>query len=322
MEKDKQQTVPNVLKRLSLLLGTELKNRRLEIPEKFGKGYCTGFVFNQHIRMLISNYELKEDIIIKNPDLQTSKRMIFFKFQNIFPKTEIVSTKKHLLEMPSVLIATSSINTDDVISIHTNTAVINIEVDAAYLNGLFNLSEKSPILQSLLLNTQPLLFEQIMYPSLKRIVDDIIAGPIDETFELFFLRVKAEELICRLLMELEKRDEKQLYTLNSRDIQSLYKVKEQILEHLETPPQLNELAVSANMSASKLKRLFRQIFGYSIFSYYQDFRMKEAARLLKDEKLSVSDVGYQLGFTNLSHFSRVFNEHIGMKPKQYSRYQN
>jgi AraC-like DNA-binding protein len=47
--------------------------------------------------------------------------------------------------------------------------------------------------------------------------------------------------------------------------------------------------------------------------------MKEAARLLKEEKLSVSDVGYELGFTNLSHFSRVFNEHIGMKPKQYSR---
>jgi AraC-like DNA-binding protein len=30
-------------------------------------------------------------------------------------------------------------------------------------------------------------------------------------------------------------------------------------------------------------------------------------------------VGYQLGFTNLSHFSRVFTEHTGIKPKQYSR---
>ena len=319
MEKDKQQTVPNVLKRLALLLGTELKNKRLEIPEKFGKGYCTGFVFNEHIRMLISNYELNEDIIIKNPDLQTSKRMIFFKFQNIFPKSEIVSTKKHLMEMPSVLVATSSMNTDDVISIHTNTEVINIEVDANYLNGLFNFSEKSPVLQSLLQNTQPLLFEQLIYPSLQRIVDEIIAEPVDETFELFFLRVKAEELICRLLMELEKRDEKHLYPLNSRDILSLYKIKEQMLEHPETPPVIKKLAESANMSPTKLKRLFRQIFGNSIFSYYQEFRMKEAARLLKEEKLSVSDVGYVLGFTNLSHFSRVFNEHVGMKPKQYSR---
>jgi AraC-like DNA-binding protein len=320
MERDKLQTVPNVLRNLAQLLGTDVKNRRLEIPEKFGKGYCTGFVFNEHIRMLISNYELNEDLVIRNQDINASGRMIFFKFQNIFPKTEIVSTEKYLMEMPSVLVATSSVNTDDVISIHTNTAVINIEVDANYLNGLFDLSEKSPVLQSLLQNTQPLLFEQMIYPSLQRIVNEIVTEPVDETFQLFFLRVKAEELICRLLMELEKRDEKHLSALNIHDIQNIYKVKEQMLEHLETPPVINELAVYASMSPSKLKRLFKQIFGNSIFSYYQEFRMKEAARLLKEEKLSVSDVGYQLGFTNLSHFSRVFKEHIGMKPKQYSRF--
>jgi AraC-like DNA-binding protein len=319
MEKYRQQSIPNVLKRLAHLMGTEIKNRRLEIPEKFGKGYCTGFVFNEHIQMLISNYQLNEDLVVENPDINAAKRMIFFKFQNIFPKTEIASTEKHLMEMPSVLVATSSVNTDDFISIHTNTAVINIEVDANYLNGLFDLSGKSPVLQSLLQNTQPLLFEQMIYPSLQKIVDEIVTEPVDPAFELFFQRIKAEELICRLLMELEKRDEKHLYALNIHDIQAIYKVKEQMLEHLETPPVINELAVCANMSSSKLKRLFKQIFGNSIFSYYQEFRMKEAARLLKEEKLFVSDVGYHLGFTNLSHFSRVFEEHIGMKPKQYSR---
>ena len=91
-----------------------------------------------------------------------------------------------------------------------------------------------------------------------------------------------------------------------------------MLEQLGIPPTIRELAISANMSPTKLKRLYKQIFGNSIFSYYQEFRMKEAARLLKDEKLSVSEVGYQLGFTNLSHFSRVFNEYAGMKPKRYS----
>ena len=192
-------------------------------------------------------------------------------------------------------------------------------MDVNYLNELFDLSEKTPVLQSLLQNTQPLLFEQIIYPSLQKIVDEIVSETVDETFELFFLRIKSEELICRLLMELEKRDEQRLYPLNTHDIQAIYKIKEQMLEHLETPPIIKNLATSANMSPSKLKRLFKQIFGDSIFSYYQAFRMKEAARLLKEKKLSVSDVGYMLGFTNLSHFARVFNEHIGMKPKQYSR---
>jgi AraC-like DNA-binding protein len=311
------QTVPNVLKKLAHVLGVEIKNRRLEIPPEFGTGYCTGFIFNEHIRMLISNYELNEDIIVENSDINVAKRMIFFKFQNIFPKAE-TSAGKHLMDMPSVLIATSRINTDDVISIHTNTATINIEVDANYLNGLFYSSDKSPVLQSLLQNTQPFLFEQLIYPSLQKIVDEMMSESIGETFELFFLRIKAEELICRLLMELEKRDEKHLYALNIQDIESIYKVKEQILEHLQTPPVIGALAVSAGMSPTKLKRLFRQVFGNSIFNYYQEFRMKEAAFLLKEKKLSVSDVGYRLGFTNLSHFSRIFKEHIGMKPKQYA----
>ena len=146
-----------------------------------------------------------------------------------------------------------------------NNEVINIEVDANYLNGLFDLPEKSTVLQSLLQNEQPLLFEQIIYPSLQKIVDEILIESIDETFELFFMRIKAEELICRLLMELEKRGEKHLYSLNSHDLQTIYKVKSQMLEHPETPPVIKELAVCANMSPSKLKRLFKQIFGNSIF---------------------------------------------------------
>ena len=319
MENNYHHTEPNVLKKFALLLGTEVKNSRLEIPEQFGKGYCAGYVFNEHIRMLILHYELNKEFSVKNPDIQFTGRMILFKFQHIFTDTEPVSTGKQTKAIPSVLIATSTMNTEVIIPIDTTTSSINIEVDAAYLNGLVDLSGKSPVLQSLIRNTHPLLFEQILYPSLQKIVDEIVTQTVDETFELFFLRIKAEELVCRLLMELEKRDEKQLYALNSQDIQTIYRVKEQMLEHPETPPVIQELAESANMSPSKLKRLFKQIFGNSIFNYYQEYRMKEAARLLKEEKLSVSEVGYQLGFTNLSHFTRVFHEHTGMNPKQYSR---
>ena len=269
--------------------------------------------------MIISNYELKEDLLIQNPDFPDYGRMIFFKFQHIFPKSEGVTTEKPVVQTPSVLIATSRLSTDEVISIHTNTATILIEIDANYLKELFDPSEKSPVLQSLLQNTQPLLFEQLIYPSLQKIVNEIITEPVSKTFELFFLRTKAEELVCRLLMELEKRDEQHLYALNSRDVQTLYQVKEQILQHVDKPPVISELALFATMSPTKLKRLFKQVFGNSIFSYYQAFRMQEAARLLREEKLAVSEVGYRLGFTNLSHFSKVFNEQIGMNPKQYSR---
>ncbi|MCT4057905.1 helix-turn-helix transcriptional regulator [Elizabethkingia anophelis] len=303
-------TVPKIIKLFANLLGTEIENRKLEIPDRFGKGYCRGFVFNEHIRMIISNYELYEDMTIENPDIDTAGKMIFFKFQNIFSKSGI----------PFVMIGTSRLNTDDLISIHSNTATINIEIDAHYLNSLFYSYEKSPILKGLLQNAQPYLFEQVLYSSLQEIVNDIISENTEEVFELFFLRVKAEELICRLLMDLGKRDEKQIYALNFHDIEAIYRIKALIIEDLGVPPVISELSVIAGMSPTKLKRLFSQIFGNSIFSYYQDLRMKEAAALLKEKKYLVSEVGYKLGFTNLGHFSRIFKQHIGMSPKKYAMY--
>lgn len=300
----------DILHLLAQQFGTVVKSRKLVIPPQFGKGYVTRYIFNEQIRMMIMNYELKENLVIGNPEVNTSRKMILFKFQHIFDQSE---------KQPAVLITTTSMNVDPVIPIHTNTSTINIEVDSNYLKSLFDQSEKSPVLQSLLENTQPLFFEQIIYPSLQEIVNEIVSESVQEAFKIFFLRIKAEELVCRLLMELEKREKMHLHALNSRDLETIYRIKEEMLDHLDTPPLINNLALAANMSPTKLKSLFKQIFGKSIFSYYQEFRMKKAALLLKEGSLSVSDVGYQMGFTNLSHFSRVFQEHIGMKPKQYSR---
>ena len=311
---------PQVLNRFASLLGTQVKDGRVEIPQKFGSGYCSGFILNKYIRLFVFNYELDNELVIEDPDINALSRTILFKFQNIFPVKATKSAHlSHSRLVPTVLIATRKINADLTIPIHSNKAIINIEIDSDYLNGLFDLVDKKTVLHSLLQNTKPLLFEQIIYPDLEKIVEEIVFECAGEIFKHFFLRVKAEELVCRLLMELEKRDEKQLHHLKDRDIESIYKIKTLILLDLQTVPVIKELAVYAGMSPTKLKRLFRQIFGDSIFSYYQKFRMKEAAFLMKEGKLSVSEVGYKLGFSNLGHFSRVFKEHNSMKPKEYSK---
>jgi len=308
------QTIPKVLLKFAESLGVESTNNRLDIPTAFGNGYCAGYVFNEHVRLLISDYELKEDLVVEQPKELASGELLFFKFQNVFP-----NAKSKLPQLPSVLIATRRIATGEAFAIHSNIETINIEVDVSYLDKLIPTENRSPVLQSLLHNTVPLFFEQVIYPALLKVVEEIVNPVEDNIFRLFFLKVKAEELICRLLIEIDKREEKQLYPLNDRDINAIYKIKDQIIANVQTPPVIADLATQAAMSPSKLKRLFRQVFGNSIFNYYQQFRMKEAARLLKSENLSVAAVGYQLGFSNLSHFSKLFESHIGMKPKQYSR---
>jgi len=310
--------VPKVLIQLAEAMNIEVVDWHLAIPPAYGEGYCKGYVFNEHIRMLVLDYRLNEELVLTNPDKDTVGRTILFKFRNMLP-VDGNAMSKTTSELPSVLIATSRIDSDQLIPVHSNRASINIEVDASYLQSLFRFSEPSPILQSLIDNTQPLLFDQLLHASIQKVVHEMFVSAIGEPFTLFYLRVKAEELICRLLVELEKRDEEHIYDLNSKDIDSLYQAKEILLADLSDAPSIDSLALTAGMSASKLKRLFKQVFGKSIFSYYQDFRMQEAARLLRNEKLAVSEVGYRLGFTNLSHFTRVFKEHIGVNPKRYTK---
>jgi AraC-like DNA-binding protein len=90
------------------------------------------------------------------------------------------------------------------------------------------------------------------------------------------------------------------------------------LNDLSQQPSLPELAKLGGMSETKMKDLFRQVFGDSIYHYYQTARMEEAAYLLRYKNYSVTEAGYQLGFTNLSHFSRLFDRHHQQKPKKYS----
>lgn len=300
------------------LLGTKVEKNKVIIPEKYGKGYTAAFVFSHHIAMLINDHILYKKIAYSSPDHNLHQNMIFFKFQNIISEPEAGIPEGEIKKLPSVLISTKGLNADIIIPGNTHRAEINIIVDADYLRELIPLSEKTPVVQNLLQNNQQLLFEQIVSPSLQKVADEIITENMDDTFRSFFYRIKAEELICRLLSELGQREEKRIYPLNVKDIQMIYKVKEHMLEHPDTPQTIEELADFAGMSSSKLKRLFKQIFGNSIFNYYQSFRMKEAARLLREEKLSVSEVGYRLGFSNLSHFASMFEQHIGMKPKKYS----
>ncbi len=46
--------------------------------------------------------------------------------------------------------------------------------------------------------------------------------------------------------------------------------------------------------------------------------MERAAELLRTGHYTVASVGYQLGFSNLSHFTRLFEKVMGKKPKKYT----
>ncbi len=114
------------------------------------------------------------------------------------------------------------------------------------------------------------------------------------------------------------RELKSSNPVNRSDVNKIYTIRAAIIADLSTPPRLNELARTAGLSETKMKQSFRQIFGDSIYNYYQSARMDRAAFLLRHEGYSVSEAGYHLGFSNLSHFGRLFEKRHGLTPKKFS----
>lgn len=303
-------------------IGEKLENGVTPIPSNMGTGYIKGFFINPGLRLIVRQYELKEDWILDRGIGTEEDKFVVIAFHNIYQSKDAIknlllppSSSRKLL--PSVQVATSGFNIE---YLPANKKINSIVITASinYLKELLKPKPGDTLLHMITSGNQPFLFEEIISPQIQETGSEIVtANPAKELQELYY-KIKAEELIYLLFVELLKRQDTTLQKLNITDVKKIYEIKDKILSDLDTPPALAELVRLSGMSESKLKRLFKQIFGNSIYNYYQIFRMKKAAYLIKEEHLSVSEAGYLLGFSNLSHFTRLFEAHIGVKPKKYS----
>lgn len=292
------------------------------LPETYGEGYIKSFNFGTQLNMMISQCELKEEMIIKRAGGNSRKDEITFSFRNLFQQDKTQNPEglalKRSIAMPSVQVSAGDIDIEVIIPEKTkiNTIVITIHMDL--LKSWISDKAENKFLNTITLSDKPYLYDQIISNEIEQVASKIALVNNEEELSHFYLKLKTEEMIYLFLSELSKRETITNYPLNVADVKAMYAIKETLCSDLSNPPDLTHLAFISNMSESKMNKLFKQIFGNSIYNYYQALRMNEAAYLIREEKLSVSETGYRLGFSNLSHFSRIFEKHIGLKPKKYS----
>lgn len=90
---------------------------------------------------------------------------------------------------------------------------------------------------------------------------------------------------------------------------------EDIVEaHLFSGLSVPELATLSGLSLSSFKRTFRAIYGDTPAEFMRNRRLEEARKLLLHSDYSVSEIGYRTGFSDLSHFTKLFRKHTGLTP--------
>lgn len=104
------------------------------------------------------------------------------------------------------------------------------------------------------------------------------------------------------------------FLANESDREKIIQAREILLKHIGEPITIKELSRKVAINECYLKKGFKELFGITVFDFYQSQRMEHARYLLYEKGLSVTEVSMLLGYSSISHFSTAFKKHTGLKP--------
>jgi two-component system response regulator YesN len=82
---------------------------------------------------------------------------------------------------------------------------------------------------------------------------------------------------------------------------------------------LNEIARAMRLSPPYLARLFKKVVGMSVGRYIREVRVSRAKELLETTNLSIIEVALEVGYSDHSHFTKIFRKETGLSPSEYRK---
>jgi AraC-like DNA-binding protein len=277
-----------------------------------------GFSFLPEMAIHFGSFHVKNDFtsVTGQSDIKDGIGIIFHNvFEDVANSKSAQQKATVPLEQPYIRIFPYKLRQSLDFKRNTRVSHVSISISAGYLINF--LKEEAEHFNYLLNSTNNYWIEEQMTDDILRTVNDIVKKEEPLSMKSFYYKSKAMELLYHLFSNLNKREGGPGLKLSTKEIKAVYLVRDKIVSSLDKPTAITDLKEIAGMNELKLRKIFTQVFGMGIYEYYQHLRMKEAARLLREERLSVSEAGYAMGFENLGHFTKVFEKHIGKKPKKY-----
>jgi AraC-like DNA-binding protein len=303
-------------------IGATVNDGLLVIPAHLGNGYIRKLSFGPEFKITMHHYVLKEDLIIKRNTSGLGNELITIFFYSNEQTLGIAFDNNPNIQFSERDDSAIQVTSNDLNSTirfpagHTIRYAV-VAIKPTYLKTLLALNKLNSTLETITSPGRTFLYFENMTADAKLLLKNLSAVDMSDGLSQFYMQIKVQELLYLLFQKLSKRESLPHQNINSADVARLLHIRNEIISDLSTAG-FAELAQIAAMSETKLKQLFKQAFGDTIYNYFQRARMEEAAFLLKQGKRSVAEVGYELGFTNLSHFSRLFEKHYGFTPKRYS----
>ncbi|MBD1396397.1 helix-turn-helix transcriptional regulator [Pontibacter sp. JH31] len=107
--------------------------------------------------------------------------------------------------------------------------------------------------------------------------------------------------------------------LSEREGRRMDRVLQFLVQQSQRAIPLEEAAAVASLSKEAFCRFFKERTRKTFTAFLNEMRISNACQLLLKEETSVASVAYEVGFSNLSHFNRVFKNVTGVSPRAYRK---
>ncbi len=199
------------------------------------------------------------------------------------------------------------------IAADTNLTYLGFKIDLKKMGPIFQ--GMGEVIRELFVGDKALAYRSDLSKENERLISDIFAFNELSRGKVPLISARALEVFTNIILHFKNEvDKDELAGLHIADYTLLNKVKNKIISSLDKSFTIEELSKEFGVSPTKLKKDFKHLFGTSIYQFYNQARMDEAYRRLKSGKYSVSEVGYDLGYSSISKFSSMFKKVKGFLP--------
>lgn len=310
---------------VSLKLGKSSKKLPLfSISEKLKKAFKEEIELRDGLKLVINDYKLKKNISV---DFSVERAPLEFAFCVSGKMTVEINSQENLSSFLEISQGTCAIfylpNTSGKLNLHgqERLTVLSIHISTDYLKQFIeNEMEYLPDKIKVLLSSnqaKPFVITSRISPLMKIALNQITED-FSSSARKMFLEAKSLELMTLLINQISDNYKANDDIISQGDIEKIKIIEKIINDNIAEVPSLFELARIAEMTHTKLNKIFKKEFGQTVFSYIRNRRL-EMAKVMLEAGKNVTEAAYELGFSSPAHLSREFVKKFGINPKSYQK---
>ena len=160
---------------------------------------------------------------------------------------------------------------------------------------------------------------QIISQTLNEVSEIMLQLPYLKSFDRMLSFFKMMDIIGKSKTNVQLASKEYLnlrFTTGNKRIATIH---EYLMNNYQEEVDLKSLAALINMAEGSLCRFFKQNMGITLFEYLNQIKTEFACKLLMDLDLSITEVSFDSGFNNISHFNKQFKKITGVTPSKYRK---